>query len=148
MNTTRRIQRDSSHEEFVKSLTSGEKLIFKEIWRLLLFAAAIGVRDGVRKPLGSVDSGKAMPETYFSAPGWRGFLYLIGIADTGDSKCLQSTEEEQNALITAFEEYANRGLVVLKERLITSASPLDDLATFLLEVTRPPVAEAVVNDLI
>src|SRR5690606_13572206 len=63
MSTLRRIQRESSHEEFVKDLTTGEKPLFREIWRLLLLAAAIGVKDGARTPLGPVDSGKAMPET-------------------------------------------------------------------------------------
>jgi dnd system-associated protein 4 len=148
MSTLRRIQRDSSHEEFVKELTTGERPLFREIWRLLLLAAAIGVKDGVRTPLGATDSGKAMPETYFSTPAWRGFLYLISVADSGDSSCLHSSAENQDSLITAFEEYANYGLKVLKERISSSTSPLDDLASYVLEASQAPVREAQIDDLI
>ena len=88
----RRIQRDIRYEELVKRLTTGDSAVFKEIWRLLLFSAALGIKDGTRKPLEQVDSGKAMPESYFSTPGWRGFLYLIGVAETGGSECLRGDE--------------------------------------------------------
>lgn len=148
MSTLRRIQRENTHEEFVKDLTTGEKPLFREIWRLLLLAAAIGVKDGVRTPLGSVDSGKAMPETYFSTPAWRGFLYLISVADSGDSNCLHSSSESQESLITAFEEYANYGLKILKERISSSTSPLDDLTSFILEASQAPAREAQIDDLI
>ncbi len=148
MSTLRRIQRDTSHEEFVKELTSGDKPLFREIWRLLLFAAAIGVRDGVREPLSSMDSGKAMPETYFSAPAWRGFLYLIAISDSGDSSCLHASQENQDRLVTAFEEYANHGLKVLRERISSSVTPLDDLASFVLETSQAQIPAAKIDDLI
>ena len=148
MSTLRRIQRDTSHEEFVKELTSGDKPLFREIWRLLLLAAAIGVRDGVRVPLSSMDSGKAMPETYFSAPAWRGFLYLIAISDSGDSTCLHASPENQDRLVTAFEEYANHGLKVLRERVSSSVTPLDDLASFVLEASQAQIPKAKIDDLI
>ena len=51
-----------------------------------------------------------MPESYFSSPGWRGFLYLIGVYETGGSECLKGDAEQQDLLITLFEEYANQGL--------------------------------------
>ena len=105
----RRIQRDVCHEDLIKILTSGDMPLFKEIWRAMLFATALGLHEGKRRPLNKTDSGKAIPENYFSTPGWRGFLYLIGVADSGESHCLQGTDEAQDALITAFEEYANQG---------------------------------------
>lgn len=144
----RRIQRDVCHEEFVKSLTSGDGAIFKEIWRVLLFAAALGIQDGKRKPLEKTDSGKAIPDTYFNTPGWRGFLYLIGVADTGDSACLHGTEAAQDALVTAFEEYANNGLHLMADRMQTSAIPLDELITLLLEATKPATSIPIIDDLI
>lgn len=144
----RRIQRDVCHEDFVKSLTTGDVPLFREIWRLLLFAAAFGIKDGKRLPLGKVDSGKAMPETYFSSPGWRGFLYLVGIAENGDTECLLNTAEAQEKLITAFEEYANRGLFLLRDRLQASSSPLDEVIALLIEVTNPAASSPVVDDLI
>ena len=144
----RRIQRDVCHEEFVKSLTTADSPLFKEIWRVLLFAAALGVKDGKRCPLEKVDSGKAMPETYFNTPGWRGILYLIGVADSGDSACLRGTEEAQDGLVTAFEEYANHGLYVLADLMKSSSSPLDDLMSLLLESTKPETSAPVIDDLI
>jgi dnd system-associated protein 4 len=148
MSTLRRIQRDTSHEEFVKDLTSGDKPLFREIWRLMLLAAAIGIRDGVRIPLSAMDSGKAMPETYFSAPAWRGFLYLIAISDSGDSSCLHSSQENHDRLVTAFEEYANYGLKALKDRISSSVTPLDDLASFVLEASQTQIPAAKIDDLI
>ena len=144
----RRIQRDVCHEELIKSLTFADGAIFKEIWRVLLFAAALGVKEGRRRPIGKSDSGKAMPETYFSSPGWRGFLYLIGIADSGDSACLKGTEDAQDGLVTAFEEYANQGLYILTEHMISSSSPLDELTSLLLETLKPEAATPVIDDLI
>jgi dnd system-associated protein 4 len=144
----RRIQRDVCHEELVKSLTSGDTSTFKEIWRVLLFAAALGVRDGKRRPLEKTDSGKAIPENYFNAPGWLGFLYLIGVADTGDSACLHGTEEANDGLVTAFEEYANYGLHLLADRLKLASSPLDELVSLLLEATTPETSSPIVDDLI
>jgi len=144
----RRIQRETTHEEFIKSLTTGDAAIFKEIWRVLLFAAALGVKVGNRRPLGTTDSGKAIQETYFSTPGWRGFLYLIGIAETGDSECLRSSEANEEALVSAFEEYANNGLYILSERMKLSTSPFDELVSLLMEVSQPNISKPDVDFLI
>lgn len=128
----RRIQRDVRHEELVKILTNGETAIFREIWRLLLFCAALGIADGRRKPIEKPDSGKAIPESYFSSPGWRGFLYLIGISETDNSDCLKASADQQDYLITLFEEYANQGLYLLEEKINSSISPLDVFLELLL----------------
>jgi len=144
----RRIQRDVCHEEFVKSLTTGDGALFREIWRLLLFAAAVGIKEGRRRPLEKVDTGKAMPESYFSSAGWPGFLYLIGVADSGDSECLRSSSTAQDSLVTAFEEYANEGLYVLRDRVQTSSSPLDEVVSLMLEAIRPETSSPILEDLI
>ena len=89
-----------------------------------------------------------MPETYFSAPAWRGFLYLIAIGDTGNSDCLHATPENQEKLVSAFEEYANYGLRVLTERTGSSTTPLDELTSFVLEASAERLPPADVGDLI
>lgn len=144
----RRIQRDVRHEEFVKSLTSGEGALFRDIWRVLLFAAAYGVKKGGRLPLERVESNKAMPESYFSTPGWRGFLFLLGFADSTNSEHLKNDEEQQNRLITAFEEYANFGLVEISSRVTSPSSALGDLVGLLLEASNSTQASPDVADLI
>lgn len=127
----RRIQRDTAHEDFIKSLISGEQPVFKEIWRVLLFAAAYGVKKGERTPLENTDSGKAFPESYFNTPGWKGFLYLIGFCDTDTGDHLRNDEEEQDKLVTAFEEYANFGLHELAKSVTSSSDIIGDVISFI-----------------
>jgi dnd system-associated protein 4 len=144
----RRVQRDVCHDELIKTLTSGESALFKEIWRVLLFAAALGVHSGTRLKIERADSGKAIPESYFSSPGWKGFLYLIGVSETGDSACLRGTEDAQDSLVTVFEEYANQGLHLISERTGTSGSMLEELTVMLLESRIPNTSDPDVTDLI
>ncbi len=148
MSALRRIQRDTSKEELVKQLTTGDGAVFKEIWRLLLFAASLGIQAKQRKPISKTDSGKAMPETYFSTPAWKGFLYLISLTETGDSECLRSTDENRDRLITAFEEYANYGLGIIEEKMLSSVSHLDDLVSLVLEAAGSEQREPDVENLI
>lgn len=143
----RRIQRDTAHEEFIKTLISGEQAVFKEIWRVLLFAAAFGVKKGKRTPLKNVDSGKAFPESYFSTPGWRGFLLLLGFCEGDSSDHLKNDENEQEKLITAFEEYANYGLHEMSKVITSSSDPLGDLATLLSEHSKSELGEPDVSGL-
>lgn len=144
----RRIHRDVQHEELVKFLTSGTSAIFSEIWRLLLFAAALGTQQGKRRPIRKSDGGKALPENYFSAPGWRGFLYLISISETENSEILKNTSDNQEILISAFEEYANEGLFIIQGRLKNSAVPLEEITSLLLEVTQSEVPVPDLDNLI
>lgn len=144
----RRIRREESHENLVKSLTSGENAVFKEIWRLLVFTAALGVQSGTRRPLGKVDQGKAINDSYFSVPGWRGLLYLIGVTEDGDAKSLKTDEASEEYLATLFEEYANQGLYILREEVENSAAPLDNIVTMILEKASTPAEPPVIEDVI
>lgn len=136
----RRIQRDKKHEEFIQTLVSGDQAVFREIWRVLLFAAALGVKKGERKPLGDVDTGKAFPESYFSSPGWKGFLYLLGFMDNETSDHLKNDEKEQDKLITAFEEYANFGLCEMSKIVNSSSDALGQLAELVKENSKTELA--------
>jgi dnd system-associated protein 4 len=144
----RRIQRDVKHEEFIKSLTTGDNVIFRDIWRVLLFAAAYGLHLGGRKALNKVESNKAMPETYFGTPGWRGFLYLIGFVESDSSDHLRKEDDQENKLITAFEEYANFGLEEMHIKISNPSTALPDLVSILLEISTKRQTVADVTDLI
>ena len=144
----RRIQRDVKHEEFIKSLTTGDNAIFRDIWRVLLFAAAYGIHLGGRKSLQKVDSNKSMPETYFSAPGWKGFLYLVGFADGDSSDHLRREDEQENKLITAFEEFANYGLEELSTKISTPSKALAEIVGILLETSATTQPSIDLSDLI
>jgi dnd system-associated protein 4 len=144
----RRIQRDVKHEEFIKSLTSGETAIFRDIWRVLLFAAAYGIHLEGRKSLEKVESNKAMPESYFSSPGWKGFLYMIGFIGSDSSDHLRKDEDQENKLVTAFEEYANHGLEEMQVRMRSPSSALADLIGILTDIAPQRETKADVTDLI
>lgn len=142
----RRIQRDKQHEEFIQTLVSGDQVVFREIWRVLLFAAALGVNKGERKPLGETDTGKALPETYFSSPGWKGFLYLLGFVDDETTDHLKNDEKEQAKLIIAFEEYANFGLHEMTKNVTSSSDPLGQLAELILGITKAELTPPDLHD--
>jgi dnd system-associated protein 4 len=134
----RRIQRDSKHEELVKALTSGDQPVFREIWRLLTFSALLGYRLNLRTPIGQSDSGKAIPINYFEGnPAFRGLLYLMGIVETDETKCLHATEEAEETLLSVFEEYANGGLRYLVDEVGENSDPLGRILDLALRFGEP-----------
>ena len=124
----KRIFRDFDNEEIVQQL-SGEGGIFRHIWQVLLFSAALGITKNKKRQLDNPDPGKALMESVFSATNWKGFIYLMSLVETGDSDCLRAKEEEQNEMIKNFEEYANSGLHYLNRRI--SDTNNDDLDLFI-----------------
>lgn len=124
----RRIQRDQKYEPLVKVLSEGEDAIFREKWRVLIFAAMIGYRLDLRLPISSAESGKAIPVSYFEGnPSFRGLIYLLALVEAGDTACLSSTESSDDALVTMFEEFANGGLRYLNEEIGDSSDVLNKL---------------------
>lgn len=127
----RRVQRATDKEDMIKLLTQAPNAPFKEIWRLMLFAAALGYRENRRVPLEHIDTGKGIDDRIFSnSPVWPGFLYLLALACTSKSDSLSGSEEKCDQRITLFEEYANGGLAILQEQLETSSYSLDALSHF------------------
>ncbi|MEI8089012.1 MAG: DNA phosphorothioation-associated protein 4 [Opitutaceae bacterium] len=128
----RRIQRASDKESLVQTLTTGENPPFKEIWRLLVFAAAVGKSRGRREPLKAVDSGKAIPAAIFSnSPAWPGFHYLLALVEKDDSAVLGGGDDFENERLVIFEEYANAGLSIIQEELEKGSYLLDAFLQFM-----------------
>lgn len=128
----RRIQRASDKESLVQTLTTGENPPFKEIWRLLIFAAAVGQSRGRRESLKAVDSGKAIPAAIFAnSPAWPGFHYLLALVEKDDSAVLGGGDELENERLVIFEEYANAGLSVIQEELEKGSYLLDAFLQFM-----------------
>ena len=128
----RRIHRAKSKDAIIESLTSPELGVFKEIWRLLLFAAQVGVANSRREALGNFDSGKGIDQSTFgNCPSWPGILFVMGVAETGDSSSLANAQDTENARIQRFEEYANGGLSVIEEFMEGSIVDLDAILAFL-----------------
>ncbi len=132
----RRVQRSINKETLVKSLTTGENPVFKEIWRLLMFAAALGYKQKRRIPLGATDTGKAFPQQYFSnSPVWPGFQYLLALSEIEDASILSGGDEADDQRITIFEEYANGGLELIEEELESSGYSLDSMINLIAQST-------------
>jgi dnd system-associated protein 4 len=139
----RRIQRESSFEDLVKQFTSGDSPLFKEIWRFILFSSAIGHHLGEKGKIGKADLGKAMPESYFAnCPTWPGFLYLLGICETESADVLKATEDSEEILVGAFEEFAVRGMMEIKESSTRFDDPLDAVLDLISRLSKPDANEA------
>jgi dnd system-associated protein 4 len=128
----RRINRAADKEDIIKSLTSEATGVFREIWRLLLFSAILGFKSGRREPLANAGGGIDQ-QTFGNAPSWPGILYLMGLVETSSTEVLSSSEEAEAARIQLFEEYANGGLALLKERSMGADAGFDFVVGFITE---------------
>ena len=134
----RRILRATDKEPVIQALTSGETGLFKEIWKLLLFAAMVGYHDGTREPLKKSDSGKAIDSQVFgNCPAWPGILYLMGLVETQDTRSLYADDKNENDLIKRFEEYANRGLTILHSESEAGNYSVQSISRLILEIHAP-----------
>lgn len=128
----KRIQRASDKEEIIKSLMSDQLGVFKEIWKLLLFASQLGVKNARRETLNAVDSGKGIDQSTFgNCPSWPGILYLITICESDSPDCLSGSSDAEDKRISVFQEYVNGGLGMLKEFFADRPVDLDGLLAFI-----------------
>lgn len=128
----KRIQRASDKEDIIKLLTSDTFGAFREIWRLLFFAAMVGFKNSRREPLVSTGSGEGIRQDSFANnPVWSGTLFLLGLVESSSTEVLRGTEEAEDERIKIFEEYANGGLAILKEEFEASNDSIDSLLYFI-----------------
>ena len=128
----KRIQRAIDKEEIIKSLMSDQVGIFKEIWKLLLFAAQVGFKNNHRISLVSTDPGKGIDQnTFGNCPAWPGVLYLMSLAETQKSSCLSGSTDAEDERVLIFQEYANGGLELLEDFFSGRAMDLDGLLAFI-----------------
>lgn len=118
---TKRIHRAKDKEAIISELTSADLGVFKENWRLLIFAATLGHKSNRREPLISIDQGKGIDQaTFGNCPAWPGILYLLALNETQSEEVMKSSEEAEDLRIKIFEEYANGGLSLLSEHFSKS----------------------------
>jgi dnd system-associated protein 4 len=128
----KRILRSSDKEDLIEELMSARIGIFREIWRLLLFAAQIGLKAKRREPLRSAETGKGIDQaTFGNSSSWPGILYLMSLSETGDSGILASTPEGEDQRVQLFQEYANGGLTILKDFFGSRTLDLDGFLSFI-----------------
>ncbi len=100
--------------------------IFKSKQKLLMFAAALGLKSGERRPMEK--RGEPIRYSIFQGALDDTFVSALAIADTGDLKVLSA--ERLDERIGIFEEYAHAGLVELHTML---SKPGDNLE-YLLQI--------------
>lgn len=128
----KRIHRAVDKEEIISALTSSNLGVFREIWKLLLFAAQIGIKNDKRQPLSNIDSGKGIDQSTFgNSPAWPGILYLIGLVETDNPDILSNSSEAEEQRIAIFQEYANGGLEILKEYFSEKVIDVDGILSFI-----------------
>lgn len=128
----KRIQRASDKEEIIKSLMSEQVGVFKEIWKLLLFAAQVGMKNNARTLLTAADPGKGIDQTTFgNCPAWPGVLFLMALAETQKSESLSGSQDAEDERVAVFQEYANGGLTVLQDFFAGRPIDLDGLLAFI-----------------
>ena len=130
--TPKRIHRAKDKQEIIEALTSDSLGVFKEIWRLQLFAAQVGLTHGKRVQLAAVDSGKGIDQSTFgNCTAWPGILYLIAITEANSADPLSSTQSAEDFRISAFEEYSNGGLEMIRDHFKARQIDLNGLMEFI-----------------
>lgn len=128
----KRIHRAKDKQEIIESLTGDGLGVFREIWRLQLFAAQIGLAHSRRIALEAVDSGKGIDQSTFgNCSAWPGILYLIAITEANSAEPLSSQQSAEDYRISAFEEYSNGGMEVLREFFKGRTVDLNGLLEFI-----------------
>lgn len=142
----RRITRSSSRAPYISQMLAvrqGRPRSFVQIWEIQLFAAAVGFASARRaalvdakgKPDG--DSSTGIDFATFSGSGaWPGFLNALALVDAGSPECLNNGEENEEYRVKAFEEYANAGFDILRDKAAADMSVVD-LADFILSFSEP-----------
>jgi dnd system-associated protein 4 len=127
----RRVMRASDKEAFIQEILSENVGVFKEVWRILLFAAQVGIKNGRRDPLLNTDSGKGIDQSTFgNAASWPGILYLMNLSEEGASDILGCGSDADDARVILFQEYANGGLAVLQDFFRDRTINLDGFLAF------------------
>jgi dnd system-associated protein 4 len=128
----KRILRASDKEELIEELISNRVGLFKEIWRLLLFAAQVGLQAKKREALRAVETGKGIDQaTFGNSSSWPGILYLMSLVEVGDSQMLDGSSEGEDQRVLLFQEYANGGLSIMRDFFKDRTIDLDGVLAFI-----------------
>jgi dnd system-associated protein 4 len=130
-----RVAKDKS--ELVKQLLASTDTTgpFQTYVEVMVFAAALGVKNKKRVPLGDTTKREPspIPQENFASLGYDLIIKLLGITETEDINILSSREEEyEDQRTQIFEEYANGGLEILQNELRGSVDYTERLLLMLI----------------
>jgi dnd system-associated protein 4 len=122
-----RVHRPTDKEDVLQAII--ENRPFATMAAALLFAAAVGYAHDRREPF---EKGQELLWEPFANAGAGPLLDMLATAVSEDKDILATDRE--NERVEIFEEYANGGLEVIRERLAArGGSPLDALLDLVLE---------------
>jgi len=128
----RRIRRARDKEPLIEKLTGKGDSRFGEIWRLLFFAACVGLHAKRREAVTDYDTGKSIDFSYFGGvTAWPGFIHLLGLVEEQDPRILNPDQDRMDRRVELFEEYANGGLSLMLETMESRDYSLDSLISLL-----------------
>lgn len=116
-----RVRRPKDQEEFLKVLTKDDK-IFSSYKSALVFCASVGYRFSLKVPF--KESGEPIRIEIFNTETDIPFMYALALADKGDIDLMK--EGNFSEVVKIFEEYANAGLIYLRE-LYDNETPVENL---------------------
>lgn len=100
--------------------------IFDNNKDLFLFAASLGYKDNKKRPLAKKD-GEIPLSVFQRSKNNLDFIDLIALGDTGDVYILDWDDEKiVDKKLTIIEEYANRGLEIIEDKLFNNNTDIYD----------------------
>ncbi len=111
-----RIHEDMVQRLAVQKLPGTDRTLFPTIRELLCFAALLGYSEKRRVPLEREKGVEDISYQQFERGDADDLIYLIALADTKDPEILKDGEENRCAKI--FEEYANGGLMIIRDSML------------------------------
>lgn len=100
--------------------------IFDNNKDLFLFATSLGYKDNKKRPLAKKD-GEIPLSVFQRSKNNLDFIDLIALGDTGDVYILDWDDEViVDKKLTIIEEYANRGLEIIEEKLFNNNTDIYD----------------------
>ncbi|MFQ3628126.1 MAG: DNA phosphorothioation-associated protein 4 [Cyanobacteriota bacterium] len=135
-----RIKVAKDKAEFLKLLRATEDTPgpFQSYADVLVFAAALGVKRGVREPITEYSrSIDPIRQDIFDSKGYNQVINLLAVTSSNNPKILASTNQAEEERIKIFEEYANAGLEILARALKGSVDYTESLLIFLSKEREP-----------
>lgn len=133
MNETRRIRPPARFDDLIDKLVFQKDSPFETKQALMMFAAAIGYSIvGKREPIEK--AGEGIDWGIFERRQDTSFIYALALADKESIAILGQENQDEDDLITIFEEYAAAGLQYIKQHCVdVPGNALDNLLSFLAD---------------
>ncbi len=109
----RRIRPPADHEELIDRLT--EEKVFEAKQSVMMFAAALGYREGKKRDIGR--PGEGVRYSIFESRGDDVFINALAVAVGGKVEALDPNGPEATDPISIFEQYVAGGLDILSAAL-------------------------------